>query len=241
MAVAAEPIWTSEEGVVPSSYTISGLDSFTVAVTLNIDTLKAESGANFNGSAKIIDLTGTWNTSGFSGTLDINVNGSSGNKTSTLYVGGTTGLGAYASNYSLNGISATTIFNRSTDWTSIESASLVFVKDGSQSNDAVNAYFTLKYTNGSITLYEGSNTGIKFTIDHDNNSATEKIVDSHLDVSTIIFANEFALEAEIYNVALNATEASALGKALVIPEPTTATLSLLSLAGLMARRRRRTA
>ena len=232
------PLWSTTGDETPTSYTISNLDSFSVAITLDIDTLKSESGSNFNGSAKIIDLTGSWNTSNLDGTLDINVNGNSTSKTSTLYIGSTPGKGDYKSNYSLTGISGTNIFTSSTNWTLIDAASLVFVKDGSAANDAVYAYFTLKYTNGTSTVYEGSNTGIKFTIDHDDDEATAKVADTHFNVSTITFANGFATSAQVYSSALSATDAKAVGAAL-IPEPTTATLSLLALAGLAARRRRR--
>ena len=232
------PLWSTTDNETPTSYTISNLSSFSVAIALNIDTLKSESGSKFNGSAKIIDLTGSWNTTNLDGTLDINVNGSSTGKTSTLYIGSTTGKGEYKSNYGLTGISETNIFTASTNWTLIDAASLVFVKDGSKSNDAVYAYFTLKYTDGSSTVYEGSNTGIKFTIDHDSDETTAKVADTHLDVSTITFANGFATSAQVYGSALSATDAKAIG-ASIIPEPTTATLSLLALAGLAVRRRRK--
>ena len=236
VGAAPEPIWTAETNL--TSYSISGLDSFTIAVTLNVETLKAESGANFNGPAKIIDLSGVWNVSGLEGTLDINVNGSSTGKTSTLYIGGTTGLGEYKSNYALNGISGSTIFNSSTIWENITGAALVFVKDGSSDNDAVRAYFSLKYADGTTTTYEGANTGIKFTIDHDGDENTDKVADKHLNVSTISFENSFATEAWVYGSALSANDARTIAAALA-PEPTTATLSLLALAGLAARRRRK--
>ncbi len=238
-ATAAEPIWTSVDGIAPTSYALSGQSSFSVALSLNIATLQAESGANFNGSAKIVDLIGTWDTSSMAASLDINVNGSSNGKTSTLYAGGKPGVGNYASNYSLTGISSTTLFDRNTDWSLLEDASLVMVKNGGGANDAIYAYLTLQYTDGSIAVYEGGNTGIKFTIDHDGDDTTAKLVDNHINVSTINFTNNFALSAQVYDYAMTADEAKAIGAALIVPEPTTATLSLLALAGLAARRRRR--
>ncbi len=238
VAFAAQPIWESSDSL--TSYTLDSSlfnqGGLSVAIQMNVDTIKAESGSNFNGSAKIINFNGVWNDSQGNGTLDINVNGSSNGKTSTLYVGSTTGQGVYASNYGLSGISSTNIFTANTDWTSIEAASLVFVLDNSGDNDKVYAYFTLLNADGSTTVYEGSNTGIKFTLKDE--SGTIVAVDTHLNVSEVSFLNNFATSAQVYNTVLNATDAKALGMQL-IPEPTTATLSLLALAGLAARRRRK--
>lgn len=245
MAVAgcvsgAEPVWS---GSTPTTYDASALSSFTVDITLDVATLQAESGANFNGSAKVIDLAGTWDGSGMAGTLDINVNGSSSSKTSSLYAGSKAAVGNYNSAYALTGISTTTIFDRNTAWDTIAGASLVFAKDSTGENDAVSACLTLNYTDGSQVVYYGQNTGIKFTVDHDGDSTTPKIVDYHLEVSTVTFAGGFATYAEIYSGAMSETEAKLVGASLAptvyIPEPATATLSLLALAGLAARRRRR--
>ena len=236
VAVAAEqPIWDSTVTSTQNTYTFNTtLDSFSIAVTLDVAILQSESGSNFNGSAKIINLTGTWEPSGASGTLDINVNGSSSAKTSTLYVGSTAPSGSYASNYSLTGISGTNIFTSSTDWSSIDAASLVLVKDGSGNNDAVYTYLTLKGTDGNLTVYSGGNTGIAFT----HNS----VYNTNIDVATVSFENSFATHAQVYSAALDADAAKAVGQSLVstsVPEPATATLSLLALAGLAARRRRK--
>lgn len=65
-----------------------------------------------------------------------------------------------------------------------------------------------------------------------------------LSYSTIVFDSEIVTEGYVFNqVVTTAEEAKALGQAAataaLVPEPTTATLSLLALAGLAARRRRK--
>ena len=61
-------------------------------------------------------------------------------------------------------------------------------------------------------------------------------------LNSIVFSNAVT-SAYLYNSRITKSEAEtitqALGKSSVIPEPTTATLSLLALAGLAARRRRK--
>lgn len=64
-----------------------------------------------------------------------------------------------------------------------------------------------------------------------------------LSFSTVVFDSDIVTEGYVFNQVVTAETAKALGQAAaaaaLIPEPTTATLSLLALAGLAARRRRR--
>jgi Leucine-rich repeat (LRR) protein len=64
-----------------------------------------------------------------------------------------------------------------------------------------------------------------------------------LSYNTVVFNSDIVTKGYVFNQVVTAAEAKALGtaaaKAALVPEPTTATLSLLALCGLAARRRRK--
>ncbi|MDO5464025.1 MAG: PEP-CTERM sorting domain-containing protein [Akkermansia sp.] len=108
----------------------------------------------------------------------------------------------------------------------------------------VTAAITLTYeynkgTTGTFTLLDAEGNVLK-NLGGDFNTTLRG---SGLSFSTVVFDSDIVTEGYVFNQVVTAAEAKVLGQAAaaaaLIPEPTTATLSLLALAGLAARRRRR--
>ncbi len=108
------------------------------------------------------------------------------------------------------------------DWAHVLEASLTLAYNRT-SYTAV--YLTLGYDNGAVTNYYGSNTGWHWSSNTGNWTTLE--VNTNV-VDSVYLMKGVATQAEAININEH-----------LIPEPTTATLSLLALAGLAARRRRR--
>ena len=81
------------------------------------------------------------------------------------------------------------------------------------------------------------NDGEIITLNAGNDST--RWTDNAYDVTEIRYTTEYLNALTIYDGYATAEQAWTLTKDAVIPEPTTATLSLLALCGLAARRRRR--
>jgi len=245
VSIAGEPIWVSNS--VPSTYTLDSsiftTGSLSIAMRLDVEKLAAKSAANFSGSQKIVELNGLWNNANKEGLYNVNLNGSSDYDTSTLYMGllDPKYNSTYSHNQSLGSeLSGTNIFTTATDWSQICRASLVVTKTPTpQNGDTFSVYFTLSDQNGNTTVYSGSKSGLKYSnFDHDGNDSTATVSTTGLNVTEINFFGQFSTYAEVYNIALDEAAAKKLGAKLA-PEPTTATLSLLALAGLVVRRRRK--
>jgi hypothetical protein len=97
-------------------------------------------------------------------------------------------------------------------------------------DDGTSGTFTLLDAEGNVLKSVGAtyNTGLR---------------GQGLSFSTVVFDSNIVTEGYVFNQRVYSDDAKALGlaaaAAALIPEPTTATLSLLALAGLAARRRRR--
>ncbi|MBR5213653.1 MAG: PEP-CTERM sorting domain-containing protein [Akkermansia sp.] len=107
----------------------------------------------------------------------------------------------------------------------------------------VSAAVTLTYeyskgTSGTFTLLDTDGNVLKSVGGNYNTTLRGQ----GLSFGTVVLNERFVTNAYIFNQVVTADEAKALGQAAaeaaLVPEPTTATLSLLALAGLAARRRR---
>ncbi len=222
-------------GTTNSYWTLDG--DFTVALTLDVTELK-----------KVLEKgqTPTWGTNLVSynanGTLTgVCTNGGSSNNqinTSGLFArwGGTTNWNSvqWQGNVNLSDLNGDA---EGTGWDSVASAGLVY-SFGSTAGTAVS--FVMYDANGSAlvesyVLASGLKSG----------SATNQVLTLHSDIvaASYFFDERVGLDETNYK-SLAAAAAGAAVPATeswtrIIPEPTTATLSLLALCGLAARRRRR--
>ena len=210
-------------------------ENASVAITLDVDALKECLNSTWvNGTAtvtSIVKMTGTWNGDGnIDGYVGIDINGSSTSKYGTFYgEGGSPSKNIHARAIKFDGLSEQVKFNSSTNWDNFESITLVLTYDN---NSILSAYYTAALADGSSSVLSGSTSSILFTID--TVGRTDLMMDS------VTVNTDLVKAVAIYNSALSADEAKAVGvNMLTIPEPTTATLSLLALAGLAARRRRK--
>ncbi len=198
----------------------------TVALTLNVNGIKNISGANFGGANDalvIFAFTGTWgDTSSSAGELGVCVNGSSGGQTSGVYTYGKKGS-SVSKNVSTG---LNTLFTSTTDWNTIDSLSLVCSMVTNDSGQvSITTAFSIRNTDGTILTYGGSSARIHW-------GTTDGFT-----ASGVTFNSDLVKTSTTYTGALSLDAAKALSVQL-IPEPTSATLSLLALAGLAARRRR---
>jgi len=108
------------------------------------------------------------------------------------------------------------------DWSHVLEASLTLSYDASS---CTSVYLTLGYDNGVVTNYYGSNTKWHWSSGTGNWTTLE--VNTNV-VDSVYLMKGAATRAEAININEH-----------LIPEPATATLSLLALAGLATRRRRR--
>ena len=197
----------------------------TVALTLDVNAMKAIAGVNFSGAsvANVISaFTGTWGDSS-SGELGVCNNGSSSSHISGIYTYGKKGTST-SKNVSTG---MNSVFSSDTDWTTIDSMSLVCSMVTNASNHvSITTAVSIRNTDGSISTYGGSSARIHW-------GSTDGFT-----ASGVRFDSDLVDTSTTYRGALSLADARALSIQL-IPEPTTATLSLLALAGLVTRRRRR--
>lgn len=123
------------------------------------------------------------------------------------------------------------VFTSSTDWDTIKNISLVYSYSTPESRaTTTNVAFTIAYLDGTISTQGATKNNIVFNGVSGFTSTGVTVNDTYV-VSFDANTNYTTLDEA---KSLSAAMASAS-----IPEPTTATLSLLALAGLAARRRRR--
>ena len=212
---------------VASTVTTTGFDyttnAVTVAVTLNIDTIK--------GYFCDVDATwvpnptetnqnaGSWTTVSH---MLVKVTGNNGIGVGTLVKDDTKEYfsGAWNSTIDYTPTGIDTDMDRANLWENATEASLVFSADRTTGARIV---FTMKYDDGTIFQTLGTATGVK----------SSNWTPSGLELDT-----KAVESVAMYNTYISADDAKAIGTKLV-PEPTTATLSLLALAGLATRRRRK--
>lgn len=209
--------------------------AITVAVELDVAAVQKQLTSTWISGKKdihtIFNIGGTWDYESAPGTVGINFNGSIGTKYSTPY-GQATAPGSNAQAVALskpNGLSENLKFTENTPWDTYEKMSLVLTFDGA---NTVSATWMILDTKGNSTTYYGTNNGIKFTPNY--TALTPNGTISNIDTSMVNYA-------AVFEGAKNQQESSAIAQAVLqrVPEPTTGSLSLLALAGLCARRRKK--
>lgn len=123
-------------------------------------------------------------------------------------------------------------------------------KDVTTSLESIDSIFTTDVTNAVITYSHSSEGSIAYLtvmkkdgtmLNYADKRAAYRATGSDRYVKAFTFNDKYVLSADAHvaDSAISATDAFALNQSKLVPEPTTATLSLLALAGLAARRRRK--
>lgn len=205
----------------------SATKTATISLTFDVAALEAISDINFmgNGETKpnFFMFNGSWG-SGEAGSLGLANNGSSGSDTSGLWSSWVKGdASGQATDTGLG-----SIFTSSTNWDIIEAITLVYsYRTPTTGATTVNLAVSIGYDDGTLTTYGETKSNIVF-------SGTSGFSSTGLTTNdTYVTSYEFSSDYT------SLEDAKKMSAALAIPEPTTATLSLLALAGLAARRRRK--
>ncbi|MBR6576550.1 MAG: PEP-CTERM sorting domain-containing protein [Akkermansia sp.] len=138
--------------------------------------------------------------------------------------------GAGSTQFETNGAAATSYLSN-VDWTNVAGAALTISYNGISSNTGplgVQLYFSVMMNDGTLGTYTAG-------------SPDTRHVGNEWDVTAIGYDPTYLDALTIYDGYATAEQAWQLNKDVLpnIPEPTTATLSLLALAGLAMRRRRK--
>lgn len=205
------------------------LKSSTLAITINTEALRAISDVNFDGAGEVhtfFTYSGTWH-DGKEGYIGLVSNGSSTSDKTGLFC-----TWKYGTQTSTNhGIGLGDIFTSATNWDNISAITLVYSYNTPASGaTATNIALSISYLDGSdVSTYSATKSDLMF-------SGTSGFAASTLNVN-----DTYAVSYEFDTSYKSLDDVKALSVAMLptIPEPTTATLSLLALAGLAARRRRK--
>ena len=203
-----------------SNILLSDYSSTTITVAITLETTYLEKfirGKNTgdNDKKQLISLWGDNMVS----PIGLGMNNYSENNiitTGGIYLGGNT-AGSNASGSTSMGDISTQLSDvawGNADWAVL---TWTFDKSGSQ-----NAYMTYKI-DGEISTISGSCTSSR------NNT----------NITGIYFNNSYVTNVMAYEGIASSAQVQSIAKAIAVPEPTTATLSLLALCGLAARRRRK--
>lgn len=114
------------------------------------------------------------------------------------------------------------------EWDNVAGVTITMVHTAGTKTDN---YLTVVDTEGNKTIYTTSNTDLKWTSSDTN--------DGFDGISSLNLSTDYVTGAYFFDSALSVGDVTAISKALTVPEPATATLSLLALCGLCARRRRK--
>lgn len=213
--------------------------SGTVVVNLNATTLKDIAGNGFGGANDAITLLrfdGVWQNNEVA-YLGIANNGSSTSHNTSFY-GSWKKAGTANAAQSISGISNQNIFTSSTDWDDIESIAIAYSFDSSSSITGTNIYATVAYRtkDNDIMSYSGSLINqMKFSNEPYKLAANALTLDTTYVLPGYTYSNEASTAAQVDALCRAAVSSSQP----VVPEPATGALSLLALAGLCARRRRK--
>ncbi len=197
----------------------------TIALTLDVDALKSISDVSFDGATETPNFfmfNGSWQ-GGDVGSLGIANNGSSTTDTTGLY--GSWVKGSSSGQATETGLGS--IFTSSTAWEDIDAVSLVYSYSTPTSGaTTTNLALSIKYEDGTVDIYGDTKSNVVFSGVSGFAATSVTINDDY--VSTYEVSTNFTSLNDVKSMS-----------AALVPEPTTATLSLLALAGLAARRRRR--
>lgn len=213
---------------------ISGVSgSFSYTITLNADAMKNILGKNSGSAVRPMlvwvdnsydmGLAMALNNTGFVGTYNFN------ESMSDLTMAGGTGenrqpMTGDGSTPATNNFAASDIGGNLTS--KLDSLTGLAVTFSHSDTVSSSLYVTLRFSDGSITELYGTNKNYKWSSGVGSTGAV-KINEDYID------------HIYLFNEALSKETAQVLNKEASVPEPTTATLSLLALVGLCARRRRR--
>ena len=222
--------------------------AFTAVLTLDVKALSVFTTGKPTGEAKktpLLSWTITDNTSGnVFRSINISVNNNSNNGPITnggFYYKSANNdsaslpanTGAGASKFATNGEAATSYLTN-IDWDNAAGAALTIVYNGVTSTTApkgTSIYFSVMMNDGTMTTYSAGSDNLC--------ERTDKY-----DVTAIGYDPTYLTGLTIYDGFASVEQAEMLNKGVLptitpsVPEPATATLSLLALAGLAARRRR---
>ncbi|MBQ7024136.1 MAG: PEP-CTERM sorting domain-containing protein [Akkermansia sp.] len=216
---AALTLTTPTSGVQDISNVITG-NAFTLAVTLDVTTIQGYLSADTGSQIQLINVGSNVSSITQGNRIGLvvayNENGSAikGTWNETL-----------TSSQVPNGFQLGMEYGTFKDlvWTDITNASLV-MSYGYSTEQGVKSVLTLAKSDGTIMYQFGGD-------------AASGLASNTFDPNIVKFDDSIQC-AYVYNTVMTKDEAKALGAKLA-PEPTTATLSLLALAGLVARRRRK--
>ena len=219
----------------------TSMTSGTVAVTLNVEAFKSLGGEVYSGSQTVLfKLTGEWE-DGQSGSMGVANNGDASKN--GLY-------GAWTKNNNTISYSSVNMDNcfsaNPIDWDNVAGMTMVITyNEGPANYENVSKTPCLSYSTSVSYLYKNGSIVTTGAEKNDLYRFTIKEGQTVVDMVNVFAASGLEVNDTyvdsytVYSGYLNFTDAKALSAARVVPEPTTATLSLLALAGLAARRRRR--
>lgn len=204
----------------------SATKTATISLTLDVAALEAISDVNFTGQddtkPNFFMFNGSW-AENQAGALGLANNGSSTSDTTGLF--GSWVKGSTSGKATDTGLG--NIFTTSTNWTLIDTISLVYsYSTPEEGATTTNIALSIRYTDGAVTTYGENKSNIVF------NGI------SGFAATGVTINDSYAVSYQVDTTFLSLAEVKAKSESMV-PEPTTATLSLLALAGLAARRRRK--
>lgn len=215
-----------------ADFELNDLTAGTVVVNLNPTLMKDIAGNGFGGAGDAITFakfTGTWQNND-TASLGIANNGSSTSHVTGLYNAWTKGTST-ALNQDFKNNSLSSIFNSDTNWENIKDIAIAYSWDSSSSITGTNIYSSISYITKDNTVTTASGSLI--------NQMKFDSVSYKLTATSLVIDDTYVTNSSYTNTANNLAGVTALSKGALVPEPATATLSLLALAGLCARRRRK--
>ena len=234
----SDAIYTSTDGASITTATTGGdaiSGDFTLTMTLNADALKAIMGNTSTGTTRptyfyvdttkntYITLTNALKNTGFVGMSQGNLNSyvldGSGDPTRRPLTADNPDGAIDTNNFAASNVTG----NLTSKLNTLTSAAITLSHDNTTSTSL---YVTLNFSDGSTSEIYGANKDLKWS----GGIGT---------IESININGNYVEDTYLFRGTVDKDNAFALNEAAIIPEPATATLSLLALAGLAARRRRK--